>query len=400
MTNNPSINISTIISEFLTKTDETSIFKLISYSKHNEIPDNDILNLARGMAKSGNQIKLQQKNACDIPSTGGPASLSTLLCPIFLTYFGNKVIKLGVPGRPAGGVDVLATIKGYNINPSIKELQHWLTKMDYVHILADDQYAPLDALLFRYRREQEAVAIPSLAIASLLSKKIAMGINSIGLDVRVSKIGNFGSTWSECKYNSLRFNQIANLGGIKSTCFLTNGTNPQQPYIGRGEAILALRDIFNNQINSNLKKHVELCLSMASSVSINGIKEFKSFNEISDIFFNNIIEQGGSIESFYEVAYNTEINHANLLISKSSGFLTIDLAKIRLCILKVRGDDSKFPDTCGIILKTMQNEYIFRGDAICTYRCDKKDVFEFKQMLEDCFNVVPIMTGSNEFEQI
>ncbi len=59
----------------------------------------------------------------DVASTGGPSSLSTLLSPLFLRAGGAVVPKLGVPGRPAGGIDCLAQIPGYRTELSAQEVE-------------------------------------------------------------------------------------------------------------------------------------------------------------------------------------------------------------------------------------------------------------------------------------
>ncbi len=61
--------------------------------------------LARSVASSGAQISARASFSADVASTGGPTSLSTLICPLFLRAAGAVVPKLGVPGRPAGGID-------------------------------------------------------------------------------------------------------------------------------------------------------------------------------------------------------------------------------------------------------------------------------------------------------
>ena len=146
---------------------------LISFFEQDNVNPDDILSLAYILAKSGKQIKVIDNIFADVPSTGGPSSLTTLLCPLYLSLKGYKVLKLGVPGRPAGGIDVLAQIKNYQTNFTFSNIERLIKDNDYIHFLANKDFAPLDALLFNYRKKIGKVDVPSLAIASLLSKKIA-----------------------------------------------------------------------------------------------------------------------------------------------------------------------------------------------------------------------------------
>ena len=61
--------------------------------------------LATILAASGERLSVDGAVVADVASTGGPASLSTLLTPLFLRAAGAIVPKLGVPGRPAGSID-------------------------------------------------------------------------------------------------------------------------------------------------------------------------------------------------------------------------------------------------------------------------------------------------------
>src|SRR5271170_4830986 len=85
----------------------------IAVARSGAMHDEHIAQLAMVLAESGHVVRPQGGvTHADVASTGGPSSLSTLLCPLFLRSFGSTVPKLGVSGRPAGAVDVLAQIPG------------------------------------------------------------------------------------------------------------------------------------------------------------------------------------------------------------------------------------------------------------------------------------------------
>lgn len=391
-----------ILDNFLHCPDEANMYELTSYALHHDLNDDEILYLAYGLADSGDRIRLKNKSdVCDIPSTGGPSSLSTLICPLLLKILGNNVLKLGIPGRPAGGIDVLAQISGYNINPDLNQINKWINRTSYVHFLASKKFTPLDAILFQYRKETNTINIPALVIASLLSKKIAVGLNYMGLDIRVSSFGNFGKTWDEARQNGKRFNKIANLAGIQSKCFLTNGNNPQQPYIGRGEAILALHKIFTKNTNPLMEKHLEHCFSMANSISLNKSSNGYSISSLSDAFSENIRIQGGQISSFTQIAKEVDEQHKYNIRASRNGILSIDLGKIRNAILTIQAKSNDvFPDTCGVVLKFMPNTNIAKEDIICTFRCETRYKEEFENDLQISFGTTLNITDLTEFEEV
>src|SRR5690606_14967688 len=119
------------------------------------------------------------------------------------------------------------------------------------------------------------------------------------LDVRVGEFGNFGKTPEEARRNCKRFVNVAKLAGIKAKCFITNGMIAQQPYIGRGESLLALREIFSGHECQDLKEHVSVCLEMSAAVSEVKLINFTTI-DIENVFIENVSVQHGEMESFYK----------------------------------------------------------------------------------------------------
>lgn len=400
-------NAKSIIQNFIQESSETSMDDLIRFSKEFEFAFEEIAELAIGLANSGKTIDSNPSfTLYDIPSTGGPGSLSTLLSPLVLASFGRKNLKLGVPGRPAGAIDCLAQIKNYNIEPSFDVIGEWILSGNYVHIIANKNFTPLDIAFFEYRKKTNNLKIPALVIASILSKKLALGITHVGLDVRVSEFGNFGINWEEARINSRLFNNVASLLGINSRCFITNCSSPLQPYFGRGESLLALYKIFKGEECGYLKKHASQCYSMA--ISLAGHETYFTpilAKKLEDQFKFNLSLQGASFDSFIELVNNIESNHVYTFIANNTGFLKIDLNKIRTAITEIQQirssiNNERFPDPCGIIFKKNHMDYIEVGDTICTYRCQEKYYPDFRKNIEDSFGFVPVINTKYEIEEI
>lgn len=400
-------NAKLIIQNFIQESSEASMDDLIRFSKEFEFTFEEIAQLAMGLANSGKTIEANPLfTLYDIPSTGGPGSLSTLLSPLVLASFGKKILKLGVPGRPAGAIDCLAQIKNYNIEPKFDVINEWILSGNYVHIIANKNFTPLDIAFFDYRKKTNNLKIPALVIASILSKKIALGVTHVGLDVRISEFGNFGTNWEDARINSRLFNNVASLLGINSRCFITNCSSPLQPYFGRGESLLALYKIFKSEECVYLKKHANQCYSMA--ISLAGDEKYFTpilVRKLEEQFKLNLNLQGASFDSFLELVHNIELNHTYTFIAGNTGFLKIDLNKIRITITEIQQrassiDYERFPDPCGINLKKNHMDYIEVGDTICTYRCQEKYYPDFKKSIEDSFGFAPVINTKYELEEI
>ncbi len=324
----------------------------------------DVAALATRLAGSGEQIAWSGGTpVADLASTGGPGSLSTLLAPLELRCAGLRVVKLGVPGRPAGGIDALGTIPGYRVRLSPDEVRHVVQTCGYAHFLADEQFAPEDASLFAYRREHDAVAIPALAAASLLAKKIAVGVQFVGLDVRVGSHGNFGATLEEARENAVLFCEAARLVGIDATAFLFAGSGPEQPWIGRGEALVALQDVLTEQATGNLRLHDERCVAMCAVLAGHaGMDSGHRTSGRAELFNAHLEAQGATPEAFVQRVQETGVAYRSTIKAKADGEVLLDVAALREALVAAQrrgavGELSQswsyetFPDPAGLFVR-------------------------------------------------
>ena len=113
----------------------------------------------------------------------------------------------------------MATIPGYKSSLRLDEVVRCIEDCGYCHFLASDDFVPLDARMFRLRQEIGAQDNPYLTTASLISKKLAVQVNHVRLDVRVGRHGNFGHTREDARVNARMFNSVANMVGIDSGLF-------------------------------------------------------------------------------------------------------------------------------------------------------------------------------------
>ena len=392
-----------IIDQFVLNPSEKNMDTLIERAKLHDFSVEDTAHLARKLAISGDIIKNDSLDTVliDIPSTGGPSSLSTLICPLIMMELNYQVPKLGIKGRPAGGIDVMNQIYNYKIHFNKNEIVDIILSSGYCHFISSKKFAPLDAKLFKYRSKVGAKSVPALVIASILSKKLAAGLTHTGLDVRVFEQGNFGNNYEIAIKNSLKFIEVAKIVGISAKCFINDFSFLQQPYVGRGESLVALYKIFNNEMAYMLNRHLNNCISMAFTVcpdhlrlnnpiTLNGI--FKSFEK-------NLIAQGSSLVNFYNKVDKIISEHNRVLKSPNDGFLLIDLNSLRNTIVKYQVQSdliSEFPDPCGVIFKKNSNDYVLKGDVLLTYRVNHDNYESFENDLNGCFSVnqYPIETSS------
>ena len=399
------MSLQKIISGLARAGSESVLKSLVDYIGTHETTNEEVAQLAVALAESGTILSLPPSvKAADIPSTGGPTSLSTLACPLFLLHFGYSVPKLAVPGRPAGGVDVMAQIPGYRIELSQRDVARVLGECGYAHFLTTKDYAPLDGELFAYRKNVGAVDVPALVIASLLSKKIAVNLKRVGLDVRVAPHANFGGTWLESRANARRFCAVAKLVDIDAVCFLTDASKPYQPYVGRGEALLALAKIVQGQQDSWLEQHTRTCFAMACLLAQADALPYPDHRRLMQHFAANLRAQGSNVEAFLDTVDRVLRTPRREINAARSGFLVIDLGQLRRPLVALQEshttNELPYPDPAGVILVKNTGDYVLQGEVLATVRCSNADWPVIESEILDAFDVEPNPGISIDFEEV
>lgn len=382
-----------IIAALSLEPSETNMSNLIEYVSVHYITPSDVALLTRAIADSGAHINPQIPNCLDIASTGGPTSLSTLLVPMYLRALKKTVPKLAVPGRPAGAIDTLATIPGYRIHLTPKEVMQCLIECGYVHFIADERYVPLDAMLFAYRQRIGAQQSIPLVIASILAKKLAVNLKEAGLDIRVGPYCNFGDSFNDARQNARYFCSVASLLGIKAVCILTDARKPYQPWVGRGESLAALNEIFNNKASYQLKSHAEQCWMMAVTVT-NSAYDLNSPDggKLKRIFEHNLASQGSNLSAFKERIAEIINAHTIELVAKGNGYVVIQQNIVRSILVDVQesfiGGQTEFPDPAGVRFLVEPGEYTKKDTPIASIRVPSQIEKSLISRLEDAIFVI------------
>jgi thymidine phosphorylase len=361
-----------------------------------DVTDEWIASLAKRLAGSGDLIRGHAGSTADIPSTGGPSSLTTLLCPLFLSAAGWLVPKLGVPGRPAGGLDVMAQISGYRTELDPVEVRSVLDQCGYAHFDALGRIAPMDRSLFAYRQSVGAQAVAPLVIASLLSKKFAVGVERVGLDIRVADHGNFGGSLTQARENARCFIRVAALLEIQAHGFITDAAQPYQPYIGRGEALLALHSYFVDDMDPWLSRHIDQCKFMAMQLigtAIDG--EAATFRRK---FESHLIAQGAAWSGFEDAIDRLRGQQTTEIRTGRSGYVSFDLGQIRdgLVVAQRKNQNlSRFPDPAGVVLLVEPDELVDGDQPVMRVRSEPTSERVLLATLQDAVAISRFPRSSN-----
>jgi thymidine phosphorylase len=191
-------------------------------------PD-EIVALTLAMRDSGDVLSWSGvgKPIADKHSTGGVGdNVSLMLAPIV------AACGLAVPmisgrglGHTGGTLDKLQSIPGYDVMPDNATFRRAVDRAGCAIIGQTGNLAPADKRLYAIRDVTATVESIPLITASILSKKLAAGLDSLVLDVKVGN-GAFMAKAEDAEALARSLVRVANGAGVRTTALLTDMNEP------------------------------------------------------------------------------------------------------------------------------------------------------------------------------
>lgn len=359
---------------------ESACEELLEYFGPGCRDEEAIAALSEALADSGERYNWPAgvRPLANLVSTGGPASLSTLLCPYIVAAAGFYVPNLTVPGSVAGAVDVLRLIGGYSIGLDHPEMLRALRKSKVAHTLTSSTVAPADGFLFSMRKQRGKKSVAALVIASVLSKKLASSVDHCVVDVRCGRLGNLGGTPTECIRNAELLVRVAERLRIRVRCVVTDVTQPQMPYLGRSESLYALVTVLARHPTDDwMTHHIKTCTQIASAVlavadeSANNRPSARAQDALEtggaeEVFHQNLVAQGASAAALQETLREYERANRVPIPTPTSGYVTsVDCGTLAGLIISVNKGDA---DEAGLRCLKPTGAKVRLGDPVIELR--------------------------------
>ncbi|HCW76821.1 MAG TPA: thymidine phosphorylase [Candidatus Marinimicrobia bacterium] len=195
----------------------------------------EMLALTKVMLESGDRLDFSGAEGfvADKHSTGGVGDKVSLILAPILAVLGIKIPMISGRGlgHTGGTLDKLESIPGFNVNLSADQF-HDMVLSNGVSLIGQTQnICPADKKLYALRDVTATVRSIPLISASIMSKKIAEGIQGLVLDVKTGS-GAFMQTYDDSKALADSLVAIGQLYGIHTTALITDMNQPLGRYIG------------------------------------------------------------------------------------------------------------------------------------------------------------------------
>ena len=190
------------------------------------IPE-ETVNLTEAMTTSGETINwegvVDTDLVCDKHSTGGVGDKTSIIlapilaaCGLFVPMISGRGL-----GHTGGTLDKFDSIPGYNTQPDLDTFKRVVKEVGCAIIGQTANLAPADKKLYSIRDIVGTVESLPLITSSILSKKIASGLRTLVLDVKVGN-GSFNSTIDIARDLSHSLVRVAQGAGLQCEAIITD----------------------------------------------------------------------------------------------------------------------------------------------------------------------------------
>jgi pyrimidine-nucleoside phosphorylase len=339
--------------------------------------------LTDAMLRSGDVLDLSEFPAkkVDKHSTGGVGDKTSLvLAP--LVAAGSLIVPM-ISGRglghTGGTLDKLESIPGFNVNLSVPEFRNVLQVCGCAMIGQTSEIAPADRKLYALRDVTGTVESPFLICASIMSKKLAEGIDALVLDVKTGS-GAFMKKEEDAVFLAELMVETGERMGKSVVALITNMDQPLGTHVGNSLEVVEVLEVLRGHGPDDLK---QLCLELAGWMfHLGGAADTVAQGKLNA---ERLITSGKALEKFREMvvlqAGDARVldepdrlpraKHMRDITSPRDGYITaIDCEAVGTVCVVLGGGREKKEDAVdpavGMVLHRKVGDRVAVGQPLCT----------------------------------
>lgn len=282
-------------------------------------------------------------------------------------------------GHTGGTLDKLESIPGFNVNLSLAAFRSILEKSGCALMGQTPEIAPADKKLYALRDVTATVESPYLICASIMSKKLAEGIDALVLDVKTGD-GAFMKKQEDAEYLSQLMVDTGKRMGKKVVALITSMDQPLGHKVGNALEIDECLDVLHGGGPADLR---ELCDELSAWMFVLGDRvanlddgralaaEMIASGRARDTFREIIRMQGGDPEIVDDPGRLPRARNLAKVKSPRAGFVaSVRCEQVGVASMMLGGGREKKEDTIdpavGLVIERKVGEPVEAGATLCT----------------------------------
>ncbi len=317
----------------------------------------------------------------DKHSTGGVGDLVSLVMAPMLAACGAYIPMISGRGlgHTGGTLDKLESIPGFNVNPSRQLFSQTVRETGLAMTGQGADLAPADGRIYAVRDVTATVDSIPLIVASILSKKLAEGLDGLVLDIKTGN-GAFMTEHSRSRELAANLVEVAELAGLPSRALITDMNQPLARNAGNAlemqEAIGFLRADYRHP------RLEEVVLSLCVELLLLGdlaeeerparetLLKVLENGEAAERFARMVAMQGGPADLLERPAkYLLPAPVVGALASPASGCIeSVDTRAVGLCVVQLGGgrrvQEDSIDHRVGLAELCSVGDFVHQGDPL------------------------------------
>jgi len=255
--------------------------------------------LTEAMVASGVRLDLRDVDGVKVDkhSTGGVGDKTSLILAPIAAACGVPVPMMSGRGlgHTGGTLDKLESIPGFRVDLSLAEMKRALARTRCVMIGQTAEIAPADKRLYALRDVTGTVESIPLISASIMSKKIAEGIDALVLDVKTGS-GAFMKTEDDSRRLAESLVAIGNGSGVKTEAVISAMDAPLGRAVGNALEVIECLEVLKGGGPTDL---VDVSIELAARMLVLG----KVAEDLADADrrARETIRTGAALERFRQI---------------------------------------------------------------------------------------------------
>jgi pyrimidine-nucleoside phosphorylase len=372
---------------------------------HSGMTDREVSAMTEAMIRSGETVDLSGIPGIKVDkhSTGGVGDKTSLIAAPLAASAGVIVPMISGRGlgHTGGTLDKLESIPGFRTDLTIEEFRDLLGKHGLAFIGQTAEIAPADGKLYALRDATATVESIPLIASSIMSKKLAVGLDALVLDVKVGS-GAFMKRQVEARRLAQMMVGIGRRMDKRVQALITDMNQPLGYAIGNALEVMEVSQTLQNAGPTDLTRiSLELAARMIYLAKIvPSLEEGRELaqQKLLDLSgyrkFKDVIQaQGGNPQVLDRFELLPNATGVREIASPRAGYVSaIDAEYIGLASSMIgAGRDTKedaIDPAVGVILEVKVGQKVDAGGVLCRlYYTGEEHVEEASQQIEDAFRI-------------